>query len=116
MVPSTSPGDRLTAAATIDVAAIQGFNNLTFAPASGGAIKAVAAGDTLVVNGTLTLTEGNFGTGTLAARGDVNQLSTFDGGTGLLLIDGAGAQTFTGTATSTVGALPALNINKPSGT
>src|SRR3970282_1351378 len=47
-----------------------------------GATKTGAAGTTLTVNGVLTLTNGFIDTGVVAARGDVNQLSTFDGGTG----------------------------------
>ena len=45
-----------------------------------------------------------------------SQASTFDGGTATLLINGAGAQTFTGAATTASGDLPLLVINKPSGT
>ena len=39
-----------------------------------------------------------------------------DRGTATLLINGAGAQTFTGAATTAAGALPPVVINKPSGT
>ncbi len=76
----------------------------------------VAAGTTVTVAGTLTLTDGNISTGTVAAQGAISQASTFDGSSGTLLINGAGAQTFTGASTTAAGDLPALVINKPSGT
>ena len=99
-------------AATFDVGASETFNNLTF---SAGA-KTVTAGQTLVVAGTLTLTNGSLNVGTVAAQGAISQASTFGAGTGTLLINGAAAQTFTGAATTGAGNLPALVINKPSGT
>ncbi len=76
----------------------------------------VAAGTTLTVDGTLTLTDGTITTGTVAAQGDLSQASTFDGGTGTLRIDGAGAQVLTGSALLTAGTLPLLVIDKPAGT
>ena len=76
----------------------------------------VAAGTTLTVGGTLTLTDGTITTGTVAAQGDLSQASTFDGGSGTLRIDGAGAQVFTGSALLTTGTLPLLVIDKPAGT
>src|SRR4029079_3744638 len=63
-----------------------------------------------------TLADGSIGTGTLAAQGNVSQASAFDGGTGTLLFNGAGAQTFTGAATTAAGLLSNVTINKPSGT
>ncbi|MDP9494427.1 MAG: hypothetical protein M3P87_04220, partial [Actinomycetota bacterium] len=103
-------------AATVDVPGTETFNNLRFAPTTAGAVKTITAGTTLIAQGTLTLTEGAINTGTVAARGDISQASTFDGGTGFLTIDGTGAQTFTGAATTGAGALPNLDIAKPSGT
>ncbi len=76
----------------------------------------VAAGTILTVGGTLTLTDGTITTGTVAAQGDLSQASTFDGGSGTLLIDGTGAQLFTGSALLTAGTLPLLVIDKPAGT
>ncbi|HLF61300.1 MAG TPA: hypothetical protein VI980_08995, partial [Acidimicrobiia bacterium] len=96
-------------AAIVDVPGTETFNNLRFAPATAGALKTVTAGTTLIAQGTLTLTEGAIGTGTVSARGDITQASAFDGGTGLLTIDGTGAQTFTGSATTSAGTLPNLN-------
>src|SRR4029079_11554303 len=63
-----------------------------------------------------TLADGSIGTGTLAAQGNVSQASAFDGGTGTLLFNGAGAQTFTGAATTAAGLPSNVTINKPSGT
>ena len=100
-------------AATIDVPGNETFNNLTH---TAGA-KTIAAGDTLTVSGNTVLTAGSLaGTGTLAARGAISQASGYGGGAATLLIDGTGAQTFTGAATTAAGTLPALVINKPSGT
>ena len=82
----------------------------------GGSTYTVAAGTTLTVTGTLTLTDGNINTGTVAAQGAISQASTFDGNTGTLLINGAGAQTFTGAPTTAAGNLPNVVINKTSGT
>ena len=76
----------------------------------------LTAGTTLTVPGSLTLTNGNINTGTVAAQGSISQASTFDGNTGTLLINGAGAQTFTGAALVAAGDLPLVVINKPSGT
>ncbi len=76
----------------------------------------VAAGDTVSVNGLLTLTNGNLEGGTIAALGDINLLDTFDGETGTLLIAGTGVQTLTGSATPTTGDVANIVIDKPSGT
>ncbi len=102
----------ITGAATIDVAATETFNDLRFTAGT----KTVAAGDSLVATGSLTLTAGAINTGTVEAQGSITQASTFGGGTGTLLIDGGGAQTLTGAATTAAGNIPLLNINKASGT
>ena len=100
-------------AATIDVPATETFNHMTFAAGA----KTIAAGDTLTATGSLTLTAGSLaGTGTLAAQGNVSQASTYGGGTATLAIAGAGAQTFTGAATTAAGNLPPFVINKSAGT
>ena len=98
--------------ATIDVATTETFNDLRFTAGT----KTVPAGDSLVATGSLTLTAGAINTGTVEAQGSVSQASTFGGGTATLLIDGAGAQTLSGAATSVAGNIPLLNINKTSGT
>ena len=80
------------------------------------ATTTIAAGTTLTAAGTLTLTAGNINTGTVAAQGDISQALAYGGGTGTLLINGAGAQALTGASTTASGNLPLLVINKPSGT
>src|SRR5439155_766605 len=81
------------------------------------ATTSIAAGTTLTVTGSTTLTSGALnGTGSLAAQGAISQASTYTGGTATLLVNGSGAQTFTGAATTAAGNLPLLVINKPSGT
>ena len=99
-----------------DTAAVISGDHTLFNVEFRGATHSVAAGDTLIVSGLLTLTDGTVDDGTVAARGDLLQTSTFDGGTATLRIDGGGDQTFTGTATTTAGQLPSLVIDKPSGT
>jgi filamentous hemagglutinin family protein len=105
-------------AATIDVVTSETFNNLTIDSTN---IKTVAASDTLIVTGTLTLTDGSINQttipagGTIAGRGNIVQASTFDGGTGRLQIDGTATQTFTGNATTSAGNLPDITINKTGG-
>src|SRR3990172_6697100 len=101
-----------TSTANIDLAGTKTFANVTFVSAA----KTILAGSTMVVGGALTLTDGTLNTGTLEAQGDLSQAATYDGGTASLLINGAAAQTFTGSATSTAGQLPNLVIDKPSGT
>ena len=102
-------------AATIDVPGNEALNNLTLA--AGNVVpKTIAAGDTLTVAGTLTLTDGTLDGGTLSATGNLTQAAGFDGGSATLRIDGAGAQTFTGSAGLNAGQLPALVIDKPAGT
>ena len=109
------PGTSLVVfAGTLTISGSHTLNDVTFN--GGNTTYTVAAGTTLTVGGTLTLTDGNLNTGTVEAQGAVSQASTFDGNTGTLLIDGAGAQTFTGAATLAAGSLPNVVINKPSGT
>src|SRR4029079_12091784 len=81
------------------------------------AATTIAAGTTVTATGTVSLNGGSLaGTGTLAAQGNINQASALGNGTATLLVNGGGAQTFTGAATTAAGDLPALVINKPSGT
>ena len=93
---------------------ITGTHSLYNVYLSGGA-HTVTGGDTLTALGTLTLDNGTINGGTIAAAGDLAQLSTFDGGTGLLRVIGTGNQTFDGFATIGAGNLPAFEIEKPSG-
>jgi hypothetical protein len=79
-------------ASTVDVATTQNFNNLTFN--TPGAYKVIGSGDVLVVNGTLTLTDGQVINGTVNALGNVVLASTFDGGGTNITFGGSTDQTF----------------------
>jgi len=108
---------------TTDIAVITGshaLNNAIFYSNYGsGNSVLIAVGTTLTVNGTLTFQSGGSGNGvkinggTIAAKGDiaVTDAKTHKG-TGALLIDGTGAQAFSGVA---AGYIPHTTINKPSG-
>jgi hypothetical protein len=102
---SFDAGSVLAGSHTLANVVLRGAGSVTMAP-----------GDALTVAGLLTLTNGTWDGGTLLAAGDLSQASGFDGGTGTLRIGGAGAQLFTGSATSTTGQLPAVVIDKASGT
>src|SRR5439155_17181186 len=81
------------------------------------ATTAIAAGTTLTISGSTTLTAGSLTrTGTVAAQGDVSQVLAYGGGTATLLLSGAGAQTLSGASTTASGHLPLVVINKPGGT
>ncbi len=79
--------------------------NLTF-----GAAGAKTFTGTVAVGGLLTLTDGSIETGTVAAAGDIIEGASFDGGSGILLIEGPGPQTFTG---NVAGTLPDVVIDTP---
>ena len=87
------------------------FYNVTFNQA---VAFTVAAGQTMVVSGTLTFTNGTVNTGTISAKGDVSIGAGADGGTAIVSLKGAGSQTITG---ANGGRFPTtLEIDKPSGT
>jgi hypothetical protein len=71
--------------ATIDVNASETFGNLNF-NATTSATKTISSGDTLIVTGTLTLSDGNINTGTVEARDTITPGAGFDGGSALLNI------------------------------
>jgi len=73
---------------------ITGSHSLNAVDFQTGATKTVAAGTTLTVNGTLTLTNGYINTGSVAAQGDVTVAATFDGGTSPLSFTGPGNQIY----------------------
>ncbi|HEV3412573.1 MAG TPA: T9SS type A sorting domain-containing protein [Puia sp.] len=95
--------------------------NLTISAAANTTLT-IAAGSTVTVTGTLDLENGanliNINTGTIAAQGNIidNNTNTTGGGTGTLLINGTGAQNLTSTGVIYQGILPAVTINKASGT
>ena len=80
-----------------------------------GGTVTIAAATTLTATGYVNLFSGVVNTGTLEARADVDVQAGFTGGTATLLINGAGNQTVGGNHTLTVGDLPNVTINKPSG-
>ncbi|PIQ78227.1 hypothetical protein COV82_01435, partial [Candidatus Peregrinibacteria bacterium CG11_big_fil_rev_8_21_14_0_20_46_8] len=91
------------------------FYNLTL---NHSYIMQISAGDNPTVTNTLTLTNGSF-QGSIYAGGNIFQGSGYDGsgGTGgTLTVNGTGDQIFSGNANSTTGKLPAIVINKASGT
>ncbi|MES2315751.1 MAG: hypothetical protein V4486_03405 [Patescibacteria group bacterium] len=95
--------------ATWDVITTETFNNLNMASA-GGFTTTVASGDTLIVLGTFTQTDGLINTGTIEAQGNVVIAAGGDGGNYPLNFTGSNAQTYTnsgGTATSGI-----ITINK----
>lgn len=81
--------------ATWNVVTSETFNNLIVNKTNATNL-AITSGDTLVVTGTLTLTEGAVTTGTIDTRGAISQASTFDGGSATIDFgDDAGADTYT---------------------
>ncbi|MGH3090634.1 MAG: Ig-like domain-containing protein [Rubrobacteraceae bacterium] len=87
------------------------FNNLTFNKTGGAS---VFLNSTVIVAGTLALSDGFAKNGTIEARGAVNVGPDFDGGNAALNLIGAADQTFTNSG----GPNPtgAWTLNKPSGT
>jgi hypothetical protein len=84
-----------SAGVTWDVVTSQTFNNFTVSRGSNSAL-ALASGDSIVVTGTLALTDGSISSGTYDTRGDINLASTFDGGAANVDFgDNGVAQTFT---------------------
>ena len=81
-------------AASIDVATTETFSTLTINK-NNTATLTIASGDSLVSTGTLTLTNGAVGTGTLTPQGAVSVGAGFDGGDAVLQFGGSSAQTFT---------------------
>ncbi|MFA6269913.1 MAG: hypothetical protein WC657_01750 [Candidatus Paceibacterota bacterium] len=55
------------------------FYNVIFNGGADNSTLTISSGDTIVVAGALTLTNGIVGTGYIDARGDINQAATFDG-------------------------------------
>ena len=84
---------------SIDVGTTETFGHLTIS-LTGGQTKTVANSTTLIVSGTLTLTDGSVSqttiptAGTISAQGNVVGASTYDGGTGKLIFSGSATQTF----------------------
>ena len=72
------------------------FNDITMNVTTANKDITISSGDTIQVDGTLTLNQGSINTGTVDARGNINQASTFNGGTATLDFgDNGVAQTYT---------------------
>lgn len=101
------------------------LNNVTF-EGNNNNTATVNTGTILTVTGTLS-TSGGFnvfintpvtGTTAIQAQGNISigNTSVSGGGTGLILINGTGAQLFSSTSPASEGLLPNITINKTSGT
>lgn len=98
-----------TGSSTLDVNSSETFNNVQINIA--GNTLTIASGDTMVVSGALTLTDGYISTGTIDARGNITQASTMDGGSATLNFgDDSVAQTYTVSG----GTGPNLRFDSPS--
>ena len=101
------------------------LNNVTF-EGNNNNTASINTGTVLTVTGTLATT-GAFnvfintpvtGTTAIQAQGNISiaNTSVSGGGTGVILINGTGAQLFSSSAPASEGLLPNITINKPSGT
>lgn len=81
-------------AIVINVATTETFNDVDISNATNSA-TAVTSGDTMIVAGDLTLTDGLISGGAVQVAGNIVQEAAFDGGTSTLDFIGAGAQTYT---------------------
>ncbi len=98
----------------IDVNGTETFNNMSINV--NGITKTIATGDTLVIAGLASLTNGLMSGGTMDVRGDVSIAVGYDAGrASSLLLTGTANQSFT--ATNTLNTYSgSLTINKASGT
>jgi hypothetical protein len=112
----------VTFANGITITGSQTFDNLTYNNVTPwGMTYTLAAGTVLTVNGNISTTgteTQTFNGGTIDLLGSLSLANTATGGGGttVLTFDGTGAQAITGTLTIGESALPAVNINKASGT
>lgn len=101
------------------------LNNVTF-HGNNNNTATVNTGSILTVTGILSTTGSSNvfintplqGATAIQAQGDItiNNTSVTGGGTGLILINGTGSQSFTSTASAGQGLMPYIKIQKPSGT
>ncbi len=101
------------AAAAFDVNTTITLSSFTVSKNTGVAAT-IGTGDTVVVVGTLTLTDGIVNTGTLDAQGSVTVGSGFDSGSTLLKFSGSATQTFTLTGAEAL-FNGDINVNKSGG-
>jgi len=98
---------------TLTITGSMTFSNIIF---NRGTIFTIDSNTTVTTSGTLSLTDGTINSGTLAAQGGVTAGTLFDGGSTVLLINGAGDQILTGGGSTTTGDFLPLEINKTGGT
>jgi hypothetical protein len=82
------------------------LNNLTINSFNGPRFAVNSA--SVIVNGTLMMTDGGIASGTVNAKGPISIAATFDGGAGMLQINGAGNQSF---SVPNGAILPKLTLN-----
>ncbi|MCK4946096.1 MAG: hypothetical protein KAS59_07525, partial [Alphaproteobacteria bacterium] len=100
---------------TLDVATTETFNNVIINKTTDVSdILTITSGDTMVVTGTLILTDGEVNTGTINAQGDIAVGADFNQGTAPVTLSGTSAQTITMTGDN----FPTgtLTVNKSSNT
>ncbi len=102
-----------SSSATWDINSSQTFTALTVNK-SNGVTLTMGTGDTFVITGALTLTNGAVATGTLDARGNVTVGSLYDGGSASLNFGGTATQTFDLTGATGLYAGD-ITVNKASG-
>ena len=69
---------------SVDVVVSETFYNVILNATAASYGITIASGDTIIVTGNLTLTNGEVNAGTIDARGNINQASTFNGGTAII--------------------------------
>ncbi len=109
---------------TFDVNTTETFNNFEYDSyntgtngGSSGCIVdnlTITSGDTLIIEGTFTYTDGCLQTGTVEAKGGVTVATIADGGSALLKFSGSNDQTYTDSGGNEPDGL--VTINKSSGT
>jgi fibronectin-binding autotransporter adhesin len=110
---------------TLIITGTHTLNNVNFA-AKANYVTTISSGTVLTVSGTLTISDISnetinapiAGTQVLQAQGNISVTNTGlgGGGTGGILINGAGAQSFSSTSPAGEGRMPYITIQKPSGT
>jgi hypothetical protein len=103
------------------VTGTQTINNLTLDAETDLALFTIYSSSTLTVNGSFNITGPGFARindGTIAAKGNIS-IGNSDpggGGSGTIVINGTGSQSFSGSSALLIGSLCNVDINKSSGT
>jgi len=105
---------------TLTITGSHTLNNIIM-DAPGNYTMTLASGTTLTVAGNMSLTGNNnlaINTGTINLQGNLNlsNIGTGGGGSGIIAFTGTSGQSISGTLTAYQSSLPAIVINKPSGT